>query len=376
MDIYEQIIKLVFIMKKNMAYYNIMEIQKYFCVYCDFADNNLYNLKCHLATKKHINISNNDTQIKNYTKTVYKCIECHKIYKNKSGFYKHAKLKHNVSEKQPIKISTTDKKLINEKNDNDGIGNLAYDIAINLGKDKLIDYLKQIDQLKESKNEEIKDIYKIKDEEIKNIYKTENDFHKKVVETSGQLIGRSMNMLNYAMQHFKETPKLISLDKTSARELLKYESRDGQITRKIENDKLPERIAKLNEMALLPKHIGNNIVAHYKKDDQTQQSLWVTDASRAKFIVRDNEWKKDDKGIKINKDIIVPILDEVVTVMNEYRKDHHNKIGHMTPEEEGKYVDIMTQSHNIQSDVNKGKTSKEIIKYIIPYFSMNRKSKN
>jgi hypothetical protein len=350
-----------------------MERFSYFCGHCNFADNNSHIFKRHISTKKHVKLSNNDICIKNYTKTVYKCTECDKIYKNKSGFYKHAKLKHNTSDEQPVKTQNDKKNNVN--NDNDGIGNLAYDIAINLGKDKMICYLKQIDQLKETKNEEIKDIYKIKDEEIKNIYKTENDFHKKVVETSGQLIGRSMNMLNYAMQHFKETPKLISLDKTSARELLKYESRDGQITRKIENDKLPERIAKLNEMALLPKHIGNNIVAHYKKDDQTQQSLWVTDASRAKFIVRGNEWKKDDKGIKINKDIIVPILDEVITVMNEYRKEHHNKIGHMTPEEEGKYVDIITQSHNIQSDVNKGKTNKEIIKYIIPYFSMNRKSK-
>jgi hypothetical protein len=166
---------------------------------------------------------------------------------------------------------------------------------------------------------------------------------------------------------------LLTLDKASARELLKYESKDGQITRTINNGELPERIAKLNELSLLPKHIGNNIITHYKKDDPMQQSLWVSDASRAKFIVKDDEWKKDDKGIKINKNIILPILDEVITVMNEYRKNHHNKIGQMTPEEEGKYVDIMTQSYNIQSNVKKGKISKDIIKHIIPYFSLNRK---
>lgn len=337
-----------------------MEIKNY-CPYCKLHCGTLHDIKKHLLTMKHKNNSNNDVDINNYINPIYKCFKCDTIYKNRSSFNKHNKAKHTVKESTPTKINCKDTDKINDEQ-----GSLAYDIAITLGKDKMMCYLNQI------KDRETK--LKEKETEIKKIYEVENEFHKKVVETSGQLIGRSMNMMNYAIKHFKETPKLLALEGASAKELLKYESNDGKITRKIENNELPERIAKLNELSLLPKHIGNNIVTHYKKSDPSQQSLWVSDVSRTKFIVRDDEWKKDDNGIKINKNIITPVLEEVLHVMSEYRRDHHDKIGHMTPAEEAKYVDITKQSHDIYDNVRKGKIGKDILKHMTPYFSMDRKN--
>ena len=40
-----------------------METYKYYCMHCDFVDNNKYNLQCHIMTKKHIKLSNNEPNL-------------------------------------------------------------------------------------------------------------------------------------------------------------------------------------------------------------------------------------------------------------------------------------------------------------------------
>jgi hypothetical protein len=59
----------------------------YYCQYCNFEGDLLSQIKQHLTTKKHNRLSSNDTCITNYNKATYKCVECAKIYNNKSNMY-------------------------------------------------------------------------------------------------------------------------------------------------------------------------------------------------------------------------------------------------------------------------------------------------
>jgi hypothetical protein len=205
------------------------------------------------------------------------------------------------------------------------------------------------------------------------IYKKENEYHKRVAENAGKLIDKSMNMLTYAMTNFSDAPRLECLDKETARNMLKYESKDGEIISRFKDENLAEKIATIDSFNRLPEHLGNNIVTHYRKKDQTKQSLWVADASRMKFIMKDDEWKNDNKGVKISKQIINPLLDEVINIMENYRTIKADKINEMSGFERDKYAEVVMHSLNIQTNVRKGKTNKDIIKYIIPYLLVNGK---
>jgi hypothetical protein len=99
----------------------------------------------------------------------------------------------------------------------------------------------------------------------------------------------------------------------------------------------------------------------------------VADASRMKFIMKDDEWKNDNKGVKISKQIINPLLDEVINIMENYRTTKADKINEMSEFERDIYNKVVMQSLNIQTNIRKGKTNKDIIKYIIPYLLVNGK---
>lgn len=67
----------------------------------------------------------------------------------------------------------------------------------------------------------------------------------------------------------------------------------------------------------LEKYIATKLVNKYKKDDPQQQSAWNTDSSRATYILRhlndkkDCFWKYDKKAIEFKKSIVAEALDYV-----------------------------------------------------------------
>jgi hypothetical protein len=95
------------------------------------------------------------------------------------------------------------------------------------------------------------------------------------------------------------------------------------------------------EAKILPKHLGNTLVAHYKKDTLKQQSLWTTDSNRIKFIVRTADgWIKDNNNELIDKIMITPLLKEVSKVIDEYCIERLKHIDKMTKNEEDRYVEV------------------------------------
>jgi hypothetical protein len=333
----------------------------YYCKYCNFESKIISYIKQHIYTKKHKMLSHNDIDIKNYNKIMYKCEECCKFYNTKSNLQRHIKTRHlakchGVYKKIDINSTYDMLDMLEDTDDKTTRLKLISVMKLVLDKDREMAY----------KDRETA-------EKIKDIYETENEYHKKVAVNAGQIVNKTMNMLTYAVQNFKETPQLEMLDSKTARKLLKYESSDGKPKNKLNDDQTAEYIAKITEAKSLPKHLGNVLVNHYKKDDPNHQSLWTTDASRMKFIIKiGDKWKKDETGSIMNNNIISPLLKEVTSVMDKYCREKSANIGNMSTMEENRYVEVVEQSLNIKSDIKSSKLNKAIIKYMTPCFLMQK----
>jgi hypothetical protein len=329
-------------------------------------------MKQHLSARKHLLLSDDDTDINHYNKKVYRCKECAKIYTDKSNFNRHIKVTHAKKQQAEVDVMC----------DNSGgiYNDSTFEMIQHINKIEDIDTrTKMLDTMKMIWNDKNKmavlekeNIVKNKELEftakMKDIYENENEYHKNVANNAGQIVNKTMNMLTYAMQNLKKTPELELLDSKTARNLLKYDAKGEKNSYQI-----AEYIAKISEAKILPKHLGNTLVFHYKKDDPQRQSLWTTDVSRMKFITKTNNgWMKDSNGDIINKNMINPLLKEVVGVMDEYCKERSSNIDKMSALEESRYVEVVTQVLNIKSDVKSEKINKAIIKHITPYFLMHK----
>jgi hypothetical protein len=347
----------------------------YYCEYCNFYGKTIYLLKQHLEAKKHKSLSGNNICINNYNKIIYRCSQCNKMSNNKSNMFRHAK---KCTKNDVNRDITSD--CIDENDSTYNVIKLAMTINDEDTKMKIIKMF--LDEKAKSQARELDDTAKLKSKELeltskmKDIYENENEFHKKVAVNAGQIVNKTMNMLTYAVQNLKETPKLEMLDSKTARNLLKYESENGCLKKDLDNDKIAEYIAKMSEAKILPKHLGNTLVSYYKRDDPNHQSLWTTDVNRMKFITRTNDgWLKDANGDIINRNMIIPLLKEVSKIMDEYCSEKIKRIDKMSGIEEAKYVEVSEQRINIKSDIITKRLNKSIIKHIAPYFIMQKQFK-
>jgi hypothetical protein len=352
----------------------------YYCKYCNFGGDLLSQIKQHLSTKKHKRLSDNDICIANYNKTAYKCENCEKIYNDKSNLHRHIKATH---KKICADMNTSNNSNVDSTYEMIEMAMNTDDKEVKTNMMKLIKMVldeknKLIETTTKMKDKELELTSKIKDKEleltskIKDIYENENEYHKTIANNAGQIVNKTMNMLTYAVQNFKETPKLETLDSTTARKLLKHEVNGGKNI-KVNDDQVAEYIAKISEAKILPKHLGNTLVSHYKKDDPNRQSIWTTDVNRIKFIAKTTDgWIKDNNCDMINKAIITPLLKEVTKVMDEYCNDRMENINKMSGREEAKYVEVSEQRVNIKSDMISEKLNKAILKHISPCFLMQK----
>ena len=346
-----------------------MEIN-FYCKYCKFIGKSLFLIKQHVQTKNHIVLSKNNVVIKNYTKKFYKCFECDTVSDDRSNIKKHMKNIHRNTGYTPTKsVETTKTTDIECKSSVDDIINVIKLTSTMTDEDVKLRMIRMfLDEKDKFKNKELELTSKMKD-----IYENENEFHKNVAVNAGQIVNKTMNVLTFAVQNLKDTPKLKILDSVTARKLLKHETDAGCLKRNLNNDQTAEYIAKLSEAKILHNHLGNTLVSHYKQEDSNHQSLWTTDVNRIKFITRtDDGWIKDANGDIINRTMINPLLQEVGKILDEYCTSKLPLLDKMTGLEEARYVEVVEQRINIKSDILTRKMNKSIIKYIAPYFIMKK----
>ncbi len=125
----------------------------------------------------------------------------------------------------------------------------------------------------------------------------------------------------------------------------------------------------------LSMYISICIVASYQCDNKSEQQFHSSDVSRLTYIVREiinknREWVADKKGIKIEERIIIPLLDQIKNIMNEYimnqEDDDHMDLKELCQRNQC-IMNIMTCCEDIKF-INK------INKLVAPYFHVGSTS--
>jgi hypothetical protein len=262
-------------MKKNDNNYN--------CQLCDFTTCKKTNFEIHLHTQKHIRISQATSNIIEATTKMTKCENCNKIYRDRTGLWRHKK--HCIS-------------TINIDNYNDS----PVTIESSTKNDELINYL-----MKE--NQEFKNLILeiVKKDTYNNCNNTTTNSHNKSFNLNFFLNETCKDAMN--IMDFVDSIKLQLSDL--------------------------ENVGKLGYV----NGISNIIIKNLKELDVEKRPVHCTDKKRETMYVKDeNKWEKDEKNSKISKAIkrvvsknqrLIPKFKEAHPDCNTYHSkynDQYNKL--------------------------------------------------
>jgi len=225
---------------------------------------------------------------KNNELNILKCDLCGLQFSHKSSMYRH---KNNFC---------------NKKKDIDDIKKELEDTKIELVNTKLelSDVTKELNQLKAK-------LMQTMETEIKYLHET----HK----NSAHTLDKSMDALTFLMTHRKNAPELKKLTHKNAQELLTNEA------------KLYTHLLYHNDENTLDQYIGEIILAHIKKENPDDQSVWNSDVSRLTYLIREIvdeslTWLRDPNGAMFDQKIIVPIINVIRSYLDKclYSKNPDN----------------------------------------------------
>jgi hypothetical protein len=318
----------------------------YNCEPCNYKTNNKYNMNLHKNTIKHKeNCSKNikksiqedknkdfqdvspqvlhgcvindastmgeheQNEEKNYT-----CIKCKRSFVHHQSFYRH---------KKSCKITEVD-----------------------YLKNVISDYEKIVMNMKIEHEKKIREIEEKYMREMLEIYKDNTHFQQKVINNNNKVTMNMTNALNYVMANYSNAPGLKQL--TSYKTIIDRNEKD-----------LVRRLTECFSAKKLDVYLAEEIVNAYQTEEPEQQSLWNTDSSRLKFIVKKfidkrnlsqdvkpihflesldslitqnpnfysdklhddipySEWKYDDNGEHIREQVITPLRMELAKIIDNY----------------------------------------------------------
>lgn len=143
-------------------------------------------------------------------------------------------------------------------------------------------------------------------------------------------------------------------------------------------DKLAQDLIYSHRHKMLGKYIGEVIVSLYHKDDPMEQSLWNTDISRLKYVVRlnsDNKdrWSADMNGDYTKKTLIEPVVDRAKDILMSYRNKYCDDKGKsLSFDMYGQRMKDSLSVLEIVRGIDNEKVQKEVLKYIAPHFNNNK----
>ncbi|ARF08598.1 hypothetical protein Catovirus_1_648 [Catovirus CTV1] len=297
----------------------------------------------------------------------YNCDICNFETDNRSTWSRHKKSKKHAENLSILETRKNDT-IIN-------INNIKKEHEIELLKEKLRNLENQLvkteSQLTETKQHYESQLLISKKHYESHIetLKTENNFQKQLINSAGGMIQKSMNTFSYLLQNYNNAPCLNSLNDYSV------------ISNN--NDYLIKELILHHNKNKLDKYLGDFIVKHYKKDNPELQAMWNSDTDRLNYIIRElyninnnekisTQWIVDRKGLKMTQQVINPLLEYITNLNTNYLK-HQQKINeeslsHCTE----KVMKDMCTIASINNDIKNNILSKEINKYIAPYFYFDK----
>ncbi len=189
----------------------------------------------------------------------------------------------------------------------------------------------------------------------------EVEYLKTVVNGAGGVLKTSFNALSYITTNYTKAPVMLPIT-------------DQSIITKNDDNFINEIIYSHTNDSLDTK-IGDIIIAHYKKTDPKQQSLWTSDVSRLTYIMRTlinnkEDWFIDKKGNGLKANIIDPVLNDYIKpLLLTYIGNQHGLVANV--KDGDKFEDIfvrMETANLIIKSINESILADNIIKYIASHF--------
>ena len=211
-------------------------------------------------------------------------------------------------------------------------------------------------QLLERENRRLIDETRYKDQEIK--------YLKSLVDQAGSIAKTSVNALSYIHMNYKDAPLLEPINDYSI------------IKRNNENLQIEDILLHYYKDGKLVEYLGNILVAHYKKEDPSEQSIWNSDCTRLSYVIRKlvddkPDWITDKKGIKLRESIIKPLLDYLKTIVQKHVSRESMRVN-LTTCDLRSHVHSMEVSSNLVKHIEDSTVADDLVRYLAPYFYINK----
>ena len=359
---------------------------KYKCLKCKYTTTDKSNYNKHIKTDNHLSNSDdntmliqidspcnkstqisvelplNSTEKKDKDKKDTKQLECN--FCNKT-FSRSDALKRHLDDYCKIK---------NEKEKEEIYQKLLIDMEKKLDelkKEEILNYKLKVDELKK---EEILN-YKLKVNELEKKHALEKAkiFEDQLKEfkkyTEGWMKIKPSNttynisVKNYVQKNYANAPALKKLDDY---DFIKYD------------DKLLDTIGYQYRNKILDKYLGDFLIGFYKKEEPSKQSIWNSDVSRLTYVIKEllannkSCWNTDPRGVKTKNYIINPLLIFLKNIINDYSINFTNTILDKNIDEITQLLDNLHSLTLLVKDINNNLMSDDIVKYIAPYFSLDK----
>ena len=317
---------------------------KYICECCEYETINKSNYNKHLKSKYHMQIG----ELQNK----FVCIYCEKVFTHQSSLSRHE------NRRCAKKNTANETELLN-----------AFIIFMN-------DCRQNNNELKNQMLEYTKN------NQPRNNQPTNNQSTNNTINTTYNI--SKLSIKNYLQQNHPDAPALEGLPDYAKIKYIEDDEEDKDNTdnnNKNNNNKIDGFIDTLvynQNNSCLNKYLGDFIVQNYKKEDPAQQAMWSSDISRLTYVIKEllatkkSTWNHDYKGIKTKTYIIDPLLKYIKDYIDEYWVSTLDKYTSHKVDNVNKYHKIYITLHQIKKDIETDVLGNCIIKYIAPYFYMDR----
>jgi hypothetical protein len=261
----------------------------FICKPCEFKTKRKIDYERHILTSKHQ---------KNIVPLT--CDICKKTFTEKKNLIRH---KNTVCEKF---------KNYEDYEDYEDYNNSDNNNSIEINKINKINKTEESNIIKN--NKEPVDVFSILNklvEEMETNRHIMDTMEKKITNISNNIDSsesdKKMTTQKYAEKHFRDAPVIKEIDITA----LEYDE--------TENIKFVEEIIYHYNHNKIAEFIGNIVIDKYINEDNPQnQTIWCTDPSRLKFIIKEDDWIIDKDSKKIRNMIIDKILININNKLKTY----------------------------------------------------------
>mgnify|MGYP003385643208 CR=1 FL=1 len=218
-----------------------------------------------------------------------------------------------------------------------------------------------------SEKETLKRQLKEKEQQLKKS-EMDKEYYRGLIDNLSTLGPKNFNSVTYILNNYANAPPIKTIEPKKLKEF-----------KNLDNKKI-ETIISLYRNNLLVDYVIEAIVYIHKKDDPSEQSVWVTDSSRHNYIIKEllkdkeSYWIIDKKGAKSEKYLIDPVLKFIRENVAKYLANKGNLLnGDITTQKRRIILDSQKDASKLIKEIDDGIINKSIVKKLAKHIHHNTK---